>query len=598
MRFTREKNHSINSCLIIKRRILDTSKKMQNQIGNKMSYCSSKLLISIILVLSLLVTYCDSRTITAQDPQIGLRNQPSQPLVLSDTENQNNHQQQHPLHHGQIQPRQKPLISATLQSNPTITNNKNQQQQQQQQSMPVINQFHHQQMLNLNSYKPRQQQFSGLPPHHHQHHHNHHQRAPVKLNEYCHLPEDLAPYTKCTNTLESNFNNTALAEFQSKLDETSLELRNLLHSYWNEFRTLSLDLVFLAKNSTLHKLAQQLITTSGPNQQVSNQQRYEATKVLFDAIYNHLAASAIASGASSVADFELLNSNSPNIQHHTDLASTTRLSPPIANINLEINAYFRRIYLIQAKKLLDQRLAYSSVRSGGVNSVASEVDLECLGGNLLTQQQVESILNELTNNTNLKLSSTNLVLPDLSSEQVKLSQSIKHSIEFTRSLISSLSLSSEIFNNLTHKSAEWMPHKSCHEALVKMTVCPTCYPVKQGSSRAQTLAADIPPCENYCLNVVNGCMNDIYELNRFWSEHVNALTKFKTNLIQMNNIENVMSNLDEKLVNFMTKLNQQYNSSNVVTTGSSSASINDQQQEQQAFDSTSVSAKVSKYNQV
>lgn len=584
MKFTREKNHSINSCSIIERRLLNTCKKMENQLGSKMSQYS------IILVLSLLITYCDSRTITAQDPQIGLRNNPGQPLVLTDTQNQNNNQQQQhhqPHHHGQMQLRQKPLISATLQSNPMITN-KNQQPQQQ--SMPVINQFHHQQVLNLNSYKPRQQ-FS--QPIHHQHHHSHYQRAPaVKLNEYCHLPEELVPYTKCTNTLEINFNNTALAEFQSKLDETSLELRNLLRSYWDEFRTLSLDLVLLAKNSTLHKLAQQLITTNQQQQQVSNQQRYEATKVLFDSIYNHLAASAIASGASSVADFELLNNNSPNFQHPNDFASTlTRSSTSIATINHEINAYFRRIYLIQAKKLLDQRLAHSSSKSSVVNSVASEVDLECLGGNLASQLQVENILNELTNNSISKSGSPDL----LSIEQVKLSQSIKQSIEFTRSLLSSLTLSNEIFNNLTLKSTEWMPHKSCHEALVKMTVCPTCYPIKQGSSRIQTQAGDIPPCENYCLNVVNGCMNDIYELNRFWSDHVNALTKFKTNLIQMNNIENVMSNLDEKLVNFMTKLNQQYNSSTVVTTGSSSIFINDQQQ---AFDSTSVSAKVSKHNQV
>ena len=49
-------------------------------------------------------------------------------------------------------------------------------------------------------------------------------------------------------------------------------------------------------------------------------------------------------------------------------------------------------------------------------------------------------------------------------------------------------------------------------------------------------------------------MNDLFELNRFWAEHVNALARLKTNMIQSNNIENVMSNLDLKLLGFVERL--------------------------------------------
>lgn len=353
----------------------------------------------------------------------------------------------------------------------------------------------------------------------------------------CVLPDHLRQQSRCDNRQEDDFKRTALAEFQSKLKETSSELRQLLASYREEFRTLSLDLVLFAKDNTLKRLLQYDL-----------QQHYESTRHLFDSMYSHL------------TSYE-------TISHYDD--SVSRAEYPlnsVADINHEIGTYFNRLHLIQVKRLLDQRL-----------SSTGEVDLECLTANLQSQQQVEQIFGEI-----LSVGATSQEQQHLPMDQMKLTLSIKQSLEFARTLLSSLTLANEMFNNLTHRSAEWLPKSSCHQALMRMSVCQQCYPSATPTNRSHP--NDLPPpCEPYCLNVVRGCMNDIYELNRFWSDHISSLSRFKTNMIQMNNIENVMSSLDEKLVNFIIKLKQQYNSTDGTATitstnqfvGSTSAKVSE-----------------------
>lgn len=485
---------------------------------------------------------------------------------------------------------------------------------QQQASSTVINQNHHKlphhhlhmarpshQFAPQNQNQYQQQHQPNIRPLVHPLNH----QRPSSFNSHnslCHLPDHLLAETKCTPDLDSDFKRSAIAEFQVKLGETSLELRQILSSYLDEFRSLSLDLVLVANNNTLSRLQQQhyhqqqqhlqqnqkSTSHSSSNQELyyDFHQQYEATKRLYDSIYNHLAnydTSAASASATSVADLDGPTLSNGHNQNHPTSFSSSSSSNSVADINHEINDYFRRLYLIQVKKLLDQRLTPSS----------AEVNLECLGANLHSQQQVEDILNELNNPLGIHISH----------EQSKLSQSIKQSLEFARTLLSSLSLSNEIFRNLTNQASEWMPNEACHQALARMTICPQCYNsattfrlsrLSAINNNNNYLLIAQPACENYCLNVVRGCMNDIYELNRFWSDHINALTRFKTNMIQMNNIENVMSSLDEKLVNFMTKLNQQYSNSSssstlVAATAAAAAGLTN---EQQAFES-SISGKVS-----
>lgn len=382
--------------------------------------------------------------------------------------------------------------------------------------------------------------------HHHEPHRQNYDRihvivtSPIKSNQFsvCQLHN-----SKCN---EASFNHSALSEFQKKLDYTSADLKQLIKTYWEEFRALSLDLVLVAKNNTLSRIAY----TRDPY--------FLANERLFNAIHSNL------------NNYDMVPSQDYETLPTMLLSSIQNL--PIPNMNIEIANYFHRLYSIILKRLLDSRL-----------QSVGEVDLECLSSNLKSQQELEKVISELFGDINEHENAQSYSKSNrqqLSQEQTRITQSIKQSLDFTKTLLSSLGLANEMFYNLTHGASDWMPHSSCHQALARMTLCPQCYnpQPKKGSS----IGVDIiqPPCEDYCLNVVRGCMNDIYELHRFWVDHVNALARFKTNMIQMNNIENVMSNLDERLINFMTKLTQQYNTSGTSSTFSlpSTTSNSDQQQ--------------------
>jgi len=375
-------------------------------------------------------------------------------------------------------------------------------------------------------------------------------RGPIsqhyKQISLCSLPSHLLAQTKCRADQESEFKRTAMAEFQSKLDETSLELRHLLVSYWEEFRSSTLDLVLISKNNTLNRLQDHADLQSHHHHQHQQQQQqhyFEATSRLFDSVFAHLA-------SYENADFEQM-ANGRRFQQEAS-GHETQQSAFVADINHELALYFRRLYLVQVKRLLDF----------GFVPQNHEIDFECLSANLISQQQVKQALAELSGQPSEQAGGR---LKWLASEQLKLSHSIRTSIEFARTLLGSLKLTSEMFHNLTHHADRWMPQHSCQQALARMTVCPQCLSSANEESPfarfgAPKLASLAPPCEGYCLNVVRGCMNDIYELNRFWAEHVGAMERFKTSMIRSNNIENVMSDLDEKLLAFVTNLHLQYSS--------------------------------------
>lgn len=435
-----------------------------------------------------------------------------------------------------------PIIPQTFNrqqhNQPSVIQNRHQHQQQHhhQNNQYHSSQHHHHNQQQLHRYQPTQiQNFDmKIPP----------TSAFIKNNQQssvCQLAN-----SKCQQN-EASFNRSALVEFQKKLDYTSADLRQLIKTYWEEFKALSLDLILVAKNNTLSK---------------TSDQYFLANERLFNAMHAYLNNYETA----QLQDYDAF----PAIVSPSNIQA-----PTIPNMDFEITNYFHRLYSIQLKRLLDSRL----VDYG-------EVDLECLSSNLRNQQELEKAISELTGDIDGQEDDTQSYVKiskqQLLQEQTRITQSIKQSLEFTKTLLSSLSLSNGMFYNLTHGPSEWMPHSSCHQALARMTLCPHCYvpPARKGASTlsgSTTVGVDVssappPPCENYCLNVVRGCMNDIYELHRDWVHHVNALARFKTNMIQMNNIENVMSNLDEKLINFMTKLTQRYNTSSTTTTTSSSFS--------------------------
>ena len=379
------------------------------------------------------------------------------------------------------------------------------------------------------------------------------QRRLQEVPPVCQIPDELLPFARCPKQMEERFRKTAVAEFKLKLDETSLELRQLLSSHLHEFRGLSLGLLLVAQNDTINRL-----------RQASHQHDHEArghaelaTRRLFDSMYSHL--QAFDAPSPGQLDFELAS-------HQHQARPTTA-----ASINQEIANYFRKLHLIHLKRLLEQRPLEGQ-------SEGRELSFDCLDNNLASQQKVEAVLNELVGGKQQVSSglSPEEHLTALQVEQDRLGQAMRQSLEFARTLLGSLKLASEMFANITRQLDDWMPSQACHAALTRMTVCQSCYPAPAnhlGSPEQLTGARQpsaSPPCENYCLNVARGCMNDLFELNRFWAEHVGALARFKTNMIQTNNIENVMSSLDEKLAAFVGRLQQQYSTSSMMANLASS----------------------------
>lgn len=431
------------------------------------------------------------------------------------------------------------------------------------------------------------------PSSHHAHHFGDNQAAHFHLQQVGNrLPGghqeslcQVSPGERCAGaSSDADSIAAARAEFKIHLEDSSLELKRNLNAYWKEFRDLSLDLVHLAHEGTMRRLKEAL---SGQQLNESDSQHYAmAIHPFFDSMSYHL--TGLETVASSAAEYGALPLPESRQTFATDISE-------------EIDQYFRRMHLIHLKRLLER-----ARKSPSGNQ--PDLDLECMSRNLNTQPEVDRLIQEFQVQDEQGFA-------ELMAEQQLIAQSIKQSLEFARTLLQSLYSARGIFQNLTERTHEWMPSQQCHRALARMTVCgqnrcPQGGRQTSGSSRGAggfqlPLAESAQlPCENYCLNVVRGCMNDVYELNRYWSSYASALGSFKQNMIQMNNIENVMSSLDEKLLNFMIKLQQQYtlalessplaDSADDAASSSSSSSSSSQDQQPSRSAAELESAKVSK----
>lgn len=456
-------------------------------------------------------------------------------------------------------------------SNPYHNHNQQQQQQQSHQATHRFQQAHHHNSNNVNNnafFRPN--------------HNNQYQNSLPKLN-ICQVPESQLNQTKCSPDFEAQFKRGALAEFQAQLSESSLELRNLISTYWLDFRHHSLDLIRFGQRQTRTRILNEQLKTPASSKMPDwmYSQWVESSWRLYDTMISHLNSSLQTTNnqdSSNNQQQQFMINNNNNGQLTSEQLDLAQMS--LNELNTDLNSFIRRLHLMQAKSLLDQRL-----EPIGFN-MQNQMDLECMSANLVSQVQVDSLMNELIGYSSLNLDSQlewSRRQAVLVAEQTQLTQSIRQSLEFARTLLSSLTLAREMFNNLTQRTIDWMPHSSCHNALTRMTFCPQCSPQYPNSATApayatttatsplpQTTTIQVVPCENYCLNVLRGCMNDIYELNRFWNDHVSLLNRFKSNMIQMNNIENVMSNLDENLVTFIMRLAQQTSISSISQLHSSS----------------------------
>lgn len=114
----------------------------------------------------------------------------------------------------------------------------------------------------------------------------------------------------------------------------------------------------------------------------------------------------------------------------------------------------------------------------------------------------------------------------------KISSQISRSFETARTFLEALHLGVEVINTTEHM--DFGPE--CRKAFVRLTYCPHC----QGHIQAR-------PCAGMCLNVVRGCLSSVSELDSSWSEYVSALERLTSGMVGIYNIEQVLSNLDNKI---------------------------------------------------
>lgn len=80
------------------------------------------------------------------------------------------------------------------------------------------------------------------------------------------------------------------------------------------------------------------------------------------------------------------------------------------------------------------------------------------------------------------------------------------------------------------------PTTECADALLKMTYCPHCRGI-----------FSFKPCNNYCLNVMKGCLANLADLDIEWNNFIDAMLMVAERLEGPFNIESVMDPIDVKI---------------------------------------------------
>ena len=73
---------------------------------------------------------------------------------------------------------------------------------------------------------------------------------------------------------------------------------------------------------------------------------------------------------------------------------------------------------------------------------------------------------------------------------------------------------------------------SCYQALTRLNYCPLCRGI-----------TDVPPCNEFCFNVMRGCMALFSTLSASWQAYVEVLRKLATSLQAGNNVETYLLKL-------------------------------------------------------
>ncbi|GLH04475.1 Division abnormally delayed protein [Gryllus bimaculatus] len=114
----------------------------------------------------------------------------------------------------------------------------------------------------------------------------------------------------------------------------------------------------------------------------------------------------------------------------------------------------------------------------------------------------------------------------------KLSVQLRRAFVATRTFAQSLSIASDAVTNM----AKIPPSPECLRALTKMSGCPTC-----------TGLVEVKACNNYCINVMKGCLTYHTQLNNEWNAFVDALDQLVERLKGPFNIEIVVNPINIKI---------------------------------------------------
>ncbi|KAJ8012692.1 hypothetical protein DPEC_G00045530 [Dallia pectoralis] len=114
----------------------------------------------------------------------------------------------------------------------------------------------------------------------------------------------------------------------------------------------------------------------------------------------------------------------------------------------------------------------------------------------------------------------------------KLKAQVTRAFIAARTFVQGLSVGREVANRVSKVSST----PACFRALTKMMYCPYCHAMPS-----------VKPCNNYCLNVMKGCLANQADLDPEWNQYVDAMLLVAQRLEGPFNIESVMEPIDVKI---------------------------------------------------
>uniref|UniRef100_A0A6Q2YNL0 Glypican 6b n=1 Tax=Esox lucius TaxID=8010 RepID=A0A6Q2YNL0_ESOLU len=114
----------------------------------------------------------------------------------------------------------------------------------------------------------------------------------------------------------------------------------------------------------------------------------------------------------------------------------------------------------------------------------------------------------------------------------KLKAQVTRAFIAARTFVQGLSVGREVANRVSKVSST----PACIRALTKMMYCPYCQAMPS-----------VKPCNNYCLNVMKGCLANQADLDPEWNQYVDAMLLVAQRLEGPFNIESVMEPIDVKI---------------------------------------------------